>query len=148
MGTIQHDSGHSRASADKHTLHILVVDDCPDNRDSLALLVRCLGYDVQTAPDGSTALRMAQENPPDVVLLDIGMPEMSGYEVARRLRAVANPIRPLLVAVTGYASQRDRVLCEEAGIDLHLAKPVELDVLSHVLARFLRVLDPAPAEVA
>jgi CheY-like chemotaxis protein len=147
MDTIQHDSSHSPALADKHTLHILVVDDCPDNRDSLALLVHCLGYDVQTASDGSAALRMAREHPPDVVLLDIGMPEMSGYELARHLLAVAHPMRPLLVAVTGYASQRDRVLSEEAGIDLHLAKPVELNILSHVLAKFLRVLDPGPAEV-
>jgi CheY-like chemotaxis protein len=128
-------------------LHILVVDDCPDNRDSLALLVRCLGYDVQTAADGSAALRMAQEIPPDVVLLDIGMPGMHGYELARRLRALAHLRRPLLVAVTGYAAPRDFVMSTEAGIDLHLTKPVELDVLSHVLARFLRALDPPPAEV-
>src|SRR5262249_40363471 len=147
MDTIEHDSSHSRASADKRTLHILVVDDCPDNRDSLALLVRCLGYEVQTAPDGSTALKMAQEHLPDVVLLDIGMPGMNGYELAGRLRALAQPMRPLLVAVTGYAAPRDFVMSAEAGIDLHLAKPVEFEVLSQVLTRFLRALDPAPAEV-
>jgi CheY-like chemotaxis protein len=90
---------------------------------------------------------MAHENPPDVVLLDIGMPGMNGYDLARRLRAVAHPMRLLLVAVTGYAGPRDLVMSAEAGIDLHLAKPVEFDVLSHVLARFLRALDPAPAEV-
>jgi CheY-like chemotaxis protein len=147
MNTIRNDGSPSPAPANTFTLQVLIVDDDADYRDSMTLLLRCLGHGVQTAPDGPAALMMVQEHPPDVVLLDISMPEMNGYDLARRLRAVAHPMRPLLVAVTGYASQGDRVLSEEAGIDLHLAKPVPPAVLSHVLARFLRVLDPASAEV-
>ena len=147
MNTIRNDGSHSPATAGKHTLHILVVDDNDDCRHSITLLLRGLGHEVQTAPDGQTALRMAQAEPPDVVLLDIDMPGMNGYELARRLRAVAHRMRPLLVAVTGCASEQDRVLSEEAGIDLHLAKPVKLDVLCNMLARFHRVLDPGHAEV-
>jgi CheY-like chemotaxis protein len=145
MGRIRQDDSHS--FADNRTLHILIVDDCPDYRDTMALLLRALGHDVQTAPDGSAALRMALEDPPDIVLLDIGLPGIRGYELARRLRAVANRRRPFIVAVTGYSAPSDLWLSEEAGIDRHLVKPVDFQVICDALAEHHQALDPGHEKV-
>ncbi len=103
------------------TLHVLVVDDYPDNAESMALLLRLFGHEVETAFDGRSALRAAQAHPPDAVLLDISMPGMDGYEVARRLRSMFDDDL-LLIAIT---AQEDRQRCREAGFDYHFAKPAD-----------------------
>jgi PAS domain S-box-containing protein len=102
---------------------VLVVDDNRDAADSLAQLVRMLGHAAEVAYDGPSALEKARANPPDVVLCDIGLPGLSGYEVARALRAERVAIR--LVAITGYARADDVRLAVEAGFDAHVPKPCD-----------------------
>ena len=121
-------------------LCILVVEDNGPAADALCLFLRDAGHDVDAVADGRSALAAAQARPPDVVLLDIGLPGMTGYEVARRLQRLSDPKRPLIVALTGHADDESRRLSEEAGIDLHLAKPVDPRELQAVLERFRSVL--------
>jgi CheY-like chemotaxis protein len=120
---------------------ILIVEDNDDGADSMALMLRMGGYDVDIARDGPAAVVKARAFQPDVVLLDLGLPGMSGYEVARRVggRRLGRP--PLLVAVTGYGREEDRRRSAEAGIDLHLVKPVEPQQLRSVLERFRNAVD-------
>jgi signal transduction histidine kinase/CheY-like chemotaxis protein len=113
---------------------ILVVDDNVDAADSLAVLLRLLGNDVRIAHDGPAALEAAGAYWPDVVLLDLGLPRMSGYEVCRRLRDGQFANGPLVVALTGYGQDEDRRRTREAGFDRHLVKPVNPDELREVLA--------------
>jgi PAS domain S-box-containing protein len=112
---------------------VLVVDDNRDAAESLVMLLRLVGHDASLALDGPTALRAAAAAPPDVVLCDIGMPGMNGYEVARRLRGLTGVGRPLLVAVTGFGAAEDRRRTAEAGFDAHLVKPVEPEALMQLL---------------
>jgi CheY-like chemotaxis protein len=112
---------------------VLVVDDNVDAATTLHLLLRSLGHETRVAYGGREALDIAAEFQPDIVLLDIGMPEIDGYEVARRLRT-ANAGRELrIVAITGWGQQADRDKSREAGFDVHLVKPVEIGLLSKVL---------------
>jgi CheY-like chemotaxis protein len=113
--------------------HILVVDDNADAAESLAMLLRVRGHEVRVALDGETALQAASTYRPEVVLLDIGLPRMDGYEVARRLRTEWGPEKALLVAVTGYGQEEDRRRSEEAGFDAHLVKPVDPDALHRLV---------------
>jgi PAS domain S-box-containing protein len=114
---------------------VLVVDDNEDVAHSLALLLQIKGHEVRTAHDGLTALNVAGEFLPEVVLLDIGLPTMDGYEVARRLRQQTGLENVVLVAVTGYGQEEDRRRAEEAGFDAHLTKPAEPAALQRLLAR-------------
>jgi CheY-like chemotaxis protein len=113
---------------------ILVVDDNVDAAESLAVLLRLEGHEVRVACDGPAALAAAQADPPEMVVLDLGMPGMDGFEVARRLRALPGSDGVLLVALTGWAQEDDRRRCYEAGFDGHLPKPVEWDALRQFLA--------------
>jgi CheY-like chemotaxis protein len=121
-------------------LRILVVEDQADTAATLTLLLGMEGHEVQVAPDGPAAVGAIQTASPDVVLLDIGLPSMSGWEVARWVTEQPAEKRPLLVAVTGYGREEDRQRSEEAGIDLHLLKPVDPDQLLRLLRRFYRVV--------
>jgi PAS domain S-box-containing protein len=113
---------------------ILVVDDHQDSTDSLALFLRLRGHEVRTAHDGPSALEEIERYHPDVVFLDLGLPGMSGYDVARRVRTM-NELDPLrLVALSGYGTDGDRQKTREAGFDLHLAKPVDPGALDALLA--------------
>ncbi|HEV3263102.1 MAG TPA: MASE1 domain-containing protein [Gemmataceae bacterium] len=114
---------------------VLVVDDNVDAAQSLASLLRLEGHHVQVAHDGPRALEAAQAQRPEVVLLDLGLPEMDGYEVARRLRQQPGLRTTLVVALTGYGQEEDRRRSREAGFDLHLIKPVDPAALLDVLAR-------------
>jgi CheY-like chemotaxis protein len=127
-------------------LHILTVEDDQETAQNLALLLRKEGHEVNIAPDGPAALRSAQVHQPDVVLLDIGLPGMNGYDVARHLHQQKGEKRPLLIAVTGHAEEKDRQQSEEAGIDLHLVKPVDPGQLNKVLRRFERIILPMPPD--
>jgi CheY-like chemotaxis protein len=115
-------------------LSVLIVDDCPDTTATLAMLTRYWGYRPLIANDGDLALRFAAEYHPLVVLLDIGMPRMSGWELARRLRQLPGLQDTLLVAVSGYGGAEDQRCSLQAGCDLHLTKPIELDRLQRLLA--------------
>ena len=116
-------------------LRVLVVEDHSDTAASLARLLQSWGHDVETAADGPTASDRARTRRPDVVLLDINLPRMDGCEVARRLRTQAGGATALFVAVTGYGSDVDRRRCYEAGFDVHLVKPLDLEELQELLAR-------------
>jgi PAS domain S-box-containing protein len=113
---------------------LLVVDDDRDSAESLALLLQVKGNEVQTAPDGSAALESARDFRPDIILLDIGLPGMDGYEVARRLRR-EHSRQTVLVALTGYGTDEDHRKSQRAGFDYHLVKPVELDALFQLFLR-------------
>jgi PAS domain S-box-containing protein len=130
------DSGDTSSPSTVHrppsTLRVLVVDDNVDAADSVALLMRMDGHEVRTAYDGPTALRVAPEFRPQVVLLDIGMPGMDGYEVARRLRGEFGR-EVLLVAMTGFGQEEDRRRATEAGFDHHLVKPADPAALDDIL---------------
>jgi two-component system CheB/CheR fusion protein len=116
-------------------LRILVVDDCHDSADSLALLVQLWGHEVVVAYNGPNALDVARAHRADVVLLDIGMPGMDGFAVARRLREMPGMEKALLVAITGHGHTADVRRGKEAGIDCHFIKPVDPTELRTVLAR-------------
>jgi CheY-like chemotaxis protein len=104
-------------------MRVLLVEDNPDTLATLGAVLRYEQYEVMTAPNGPIALEMAKLNPPDVALLDIGLPGMDGYEVARALRKQAAG-RPLyVVAVTGYGKAEDKERAAKAGFDAHLTKP-------------------------
>jgi CheY-like chemotaxis protein len=113
---------------------VLIVDDNVDSAESLAELLALSGHAVRTAHDGPAALRAAEEHRPDAVLLDIGLPRMDGYEVARRLRQLPGGPRPTLIAMTGYGQDDDRRKSHAAGFDHHLVKPVDLDDVKRLLA--------------
>ncbi len=115
-------------------LRVLVVDDNADAADSLAEIAASLGHVVEVALDGPTAVEKARSNRPDIVLCDIGLPGMSGYEVARRLRA-SGGARMQLIAVTGYAQPEDVKKALEAGFDQHIAKPADPAEVERLLVR-------------
>ena len=125
---------HKLIPTPKHrAVRVLVVNDYPDNVASMALLLRLCGHEVEVALGGAAALRVAQAQQPDAVLLDISMPGMDGYQVARQLRAMFRDKRLLLVALTALGSEEDRRRCEEAGFDLHLVKPADPLEIEHLL---------------
>jgi signal transduction histidine kinase/CheY-like chemotaxis protein len=125
-----------RAALNGHAAHkrILLADDNHDAAESLAIILRLEGHEVELAHDGATALRMFAERQPDVALLDIGMPKTNGYEVARQIRAASNGQEVLLIAITGWAQDSDRAQSRAAGFDHHLTKPVEPETLIELLA--------------
>lgn len=112
---------------------VLVVDDHVDAATMLEMLLKSEGHETRIAHDGPTALRAIEEFEPEFVFLDIGMPGMSGYEVARRLRSGANPKSLFIVAVTGWGQPADFQESREAGFDLHLVKPVDTAILKRLL---------------
>jgi PAS domain S-box-containing protein len=115
---------------------VLVVDDNKDAAETMALLLEALGYRSSIAHDGLSAIEAVKAQDPDVVLLDIGLPDLSGHEVARRLRAeLVNP--PALIAITGYGQASDRDTSLEVGFKAHMTKPVDVDRLSALLERLL-----------
>jgi PAS domain S-box-containing protein len=115
---------------------VLVVDDNVDGAETLAEMLAFSGHDTRSAFSGSEALDSAAGFDPEVLFVDIGLPDMTGYEVARRLRADPRHANVLLVAVTGWGSEEDRRRSKDAGFDAHLTKPVEPAVFDDLLARF------------
>jgi CheY-like chemotaxis protein len=103
---------------------VLVVDDQPDLADCVAMLIDTMGHQAQAVYGGSQALEAARARPPDWILVDIGMPGMSGYEFARAVRRDPRLSGVKLAALTGYGREEDRTRVSEAGFDLHLTKPV------------------------
>ena len=114
-------------------LRVLIVDDYPDSADAASLLLMLYGHECRTATTGQGALEQAAIFDPDVVILDIGLPDISGYEVARTLRARSRA-RPLyLAAVTGSGLPEDRAKAFAAGFDYHITKPADLKKLSLIM---------------
>ena len=113
---------------------VLVIEDNEDARAALAALLEIEGYVVDAAPEGASGVELVRTNRPDVALVDIGLPGIDGYEVARRIRALGPP-QPFLVALTGYGRPEDRQRAIEAGFDTHLVKPVDPSDLAALLTR-------------
>src|SRR5262245_12555189 len=123
-------------------LRILLVEDHEDTAATTALVLRLYGHEVQVATDGPGALLAAQAEPPDVVLLDIGLPGMDGYEVAEKLRQERRARRPLLIALTGRGQKEECLRSYRAGIDLHLTKPASGEEVQRFLEHYQRVTTP------
>jgi two-component system, sensor histidine kinase len=113
---------------------VLLVEDNADAREALRVLLELDGYDVEAAGDGPQGIEIARAKTPAVALVDIGLPGIDGYEVAKRLRALPAP-PAFLVALTGYSDPDDRRRAGEAGFDAHVVKPVDPDELTRLLAR-------------
>jgi CheY-like chemotaxis protein len=114
---------------------VLVVDDNLDAAETLALLLELDGHEVQVVHSGTGALDAASRTRPDLIFLDIGLPDLSGYEVAQKLRELPSLGGTLLVALTGWGADRDRERARLAGIDMHLTKPVTQTDLAQALSR-------------
>ncbi len=115
-------------------LRILIVDDSQDSAMTLGWLVEMLGADYKLAHSGDEALQIAAEYIPNLVLLDIGLPGMSGYEVCKKMREMPQLADTVLVAQTGWGEEQHRRASKEAGFDHHMVKPVSLDKLQELLA--------------
>ncbi len=134
MNVEQDESGAALAavSASAEKLHVLLVEDSEDNREMLRLLLELDGFRVDVAADGEQGVQQAVALRPQVALVDLGLPALDGYEVARQVRAALGPsIR--LVALTGYSQPEDRMRTAEAGFDAHLTKPIDHDALRAIL---------------
>jgi CheY-like chemotaxis protein len=114
---------------------VLVVEDNADARETLGMLLELAGHRVHSASDGPEGLRAAMSVRPDVMLVDIGLPEMDGYEVARQVRRIDGANQPYMIALTGYGTPEDRQRALDAGFDEHLVKPVDFDALAAALQR-------------
>jgi CheY-like chemotaxis protein len=114
-------------------LKVLVVDDNVDAAETLSLVLEMAGCSTRMLHEGSQVLQGAQDFGPDVILLDIGLPGMNGYEVAQRLRQESRFARTLLVAITGWGTEQDRRRSQESGFDHHLTKPVDYSALEPLL---------------
>jgi len=117
---------------------VLIVDDNRDSAEMLSDALSALGYATRVAFDAPTALQAVHESIPDVALLDIGLPVMSGYELARRLRETPSYAPIKLIAVTGYGQDKDHLSSASAGFDAHLVKPVDLEQLAQLVAKFVK----------
>jgi CheY-like chemotaxis protein len=115
-------------------LRLLLVDDSVDAATLLAMVLEADGYDVRVAHEGKQALEVAAQFEPEIVLLDLGLPGMDGFQLAREMRKLAHTANALLVAVTGYGQAADRLRSQEAGFDHHLVKPVSADEIQRVIA--------------
>jgi CheY-like chemotaxis protein len=130
-------------------LHVLLAEDNPFLAQIMADWLRHDGHRVQLAADGLSACRIALNGHADVVLLDVGLPGMDGWQVTRQLRAQLAQKMPLLIAITGHGGEENRRRSFEAGIDYHLVKPVDLDFLRQLLNRFhqaIKLTDAGPTE--
>jgi CheY-like chemotaxis protein len=126
---------------------ILIADDNKDAADALAMILELGGHEVRVAHNGRVALSLAQTFRPDVALLDIGMPDMSGYEVARALRHERWGKEIYLVALTGWGQEGDRQKALDAGFDRHMTKPIDPDALESFLSdgrQTRRIAAPPP----
>jgi two-component system, sensor histidine kinase len=113
---------------------VLLVEDNPDGREMLRILLQAWGHRVEVAPDGLEGIRLALSWKPDAALLDIGLPGVDGYEVARQLRDTLGE-RIFLIALTAYGTAEDRRRAREAGFDVHMTKPADLTTLAALLRR-------------
>jgi CheY-like chemotaxis protein len=126
----RHDERSARAPPSRR---VLLVEDNPDGRETLHLLLEAYGYDVVTAADGGQGVRQGLAHRPDVAIVDIGLPVLDGYAVARSLRAALGG-KLFLIALTAYTRPEDRRQSREAGFDVHLGKPADFQDLLRLLA--------------
>ncbi len=116
-------------------LHIVIIEDNPDGADTLAAWLAAMGHRVEIANSGPRGLELVEKTRPNLVLCDLGLPDMDGIEVCRRVRQLSLAAQPLMVALTGWGRDGDRQRTAEAGFDEHLVKPVAVELLRQVLTR-------------
>jgi PAS domain S-box-containing protein len=133
-GSDASDGPRARPATEGRRMHVLVVDDSRDAAQSIKILLEIAGHDVRLAHDGLDALAAYRSYRPDVVLLDVGLPRMSGYDVARQIRSEQGERRPTIIAVSGYGQDEDKRRAQEAGFDFHMTKPVDPPKLIAVIA--------------
>jgi DNA-binding response OmpR family regulator len=127
--------GHSFAVPDTSNRHrVLIVDDHPDAAQALAMVVRLLGHECVTATSGREAIAQSLAHEFDLAIVDIGLPDVSGYEVARELRAQSTGRRLYLAAVSGWGQPEDRTRALEAGFDHHVLKPVDVGIVRRIVS--------------
>ncbi len=126
-------------------LHILVVNSDLATAKSTAILLHSFGHRIQVASDGQSAWRAALGKPSDVVLLEIALPDLDGWQVAEQLQESSWEKRPFLIALADFESEEDRRRSRQAGIDLHLVKPLDPVSLRRILERFRRIIMPSEA---
>jgi len=143
-GDRSEDGGRGGGTASSASLRVLVVDDHVDGAEMLAAMLGLSGHETKTAHNGPDALAVVRAFRPEIVFLDIGLPGMSGYDVARQIRRDSALVRSVLVALTGWGSEDDKRRTKEAGFDFHLTKPIESAALDDVLRRYM-VLRSEPA---
>jgi CheY-like chemotaxis protein len=117
------------------SLCVLVVEDNPDAAEALTMLLELFGHQPTLVPDGLTAIEAVRDAAFDIALIDIGLPGIDGYEVARRIRIIPNKEAITLVALTGYGQETDKLRALSAGFDEHLTKPVKIERLQALLNR-------------
>jgi CheY-like chemotaxis protein len=128
--------------------HILIVDDYPDALDIWALYLGSLGYEISTASDGAEALALAERLLPDLIVLDLELPRVSGYDVARQLRANPDTQHIPLIAATGYSHGQQLDRARESGFDEIIVKPCDPDALVQIIQRLLPSLEIVPTELS
>jgi DNA-binding response OmpR family regulator len=133
MADVNIQMAHSVKAAPQH-FRILVVDDNHDSALSLAMMLSIMGHETRTAHDGESAVVTAESFLPEVVLLDIGLPKLNGYEVAQRIRESDWGQSMFLIAVTGWGQEEDRHRSSEVGLNVHMVKPVEPAALERLLS--------------
>jgi CheY-like chemotaxis protein len=133
---VSSNGGASNVPKPRHGRRVLIVDDNEDSTESLARLLKLTGHQVETALDGVAGLRAARSYRPEIIFLDIGLPEISGYEIAKRLREDTNMAKVRLIAMTGYGQEEDRRKALEAGFDGHMIKPADPADVEKLLAGF------------
>jgi CheY-like chemotaxis protein len=133
MADVNIDIAPSVKTTPQH-FRILVVDDNHDSALSLAMMLSIMGHETRTAHDGESAVATAETFLPDVILLDIGLPKLNGYEVAQRIRESSWGQSMFLIAVTGWGQEEDRQRSSEVGLNVHMVKPVEPAALERLLS--------------
>ena len=133
MADVNIDTAPSVTTTPQH-FRILVVDDNHDSALSLAMMLSIMGHETRTAHDGESAVATAESFLPDVILLDIGLPKLNGYEVAQRIRESVWGQSMFLIAVTGWGQEEDRQRSSEVGLNVHMVKPVEPAALERLLS--------------
>ena len=122
------------ANVNDRKSRILVVDDNKDSALSLAMILEFMGHETRTACDGIEAVEVAEEMKPEVILLDIGLPRMNGYDAARKIRALPGGGAIFMIALTGWGQDEDRRRSAESGFNLHMVKPVDPVAIENLLA--------------
>jgi CheY-like chemotaxis protein len=134
-GSVEVPAQHSAAPAGQQGLRLLIVDDNDDAGQMLGMYLETAGFGVTVVQSAQAALAAAADEPPDAALLDIGLPDMDGNELARRMRHLPHMAQATLIAITGYGQEADRARTAAAGFDHHFVKPVDMESLLGVLAR-------------
>ena len=132
MADANHTAGTTKT--EPKSFRILVVDDNHDSALSQAMMLSIMGHETRTAHDGESAVACAESFLPEVVLLDIGLPKLNGYEVAQRIRETSWGAGMFLIAVTGWGQEEDRQRSTQVGLNVHMVKPVEPAALEKILA--------------